>query len=151
MAARMTELGIKPEWEVMSNANIVQDCLRLIDGGFDPGPHWVNVVLGLDKVFQGALPYTPRVLHSMVDDLPSGSELCVSAIGAQQLPATTHALLLGGHLRVGLEDNLYLRRGKKATNAELVARAVRVVRELGMEPATAAEAREILGLKPLGS
>jgi len=111
MAARMTELGIKPEWEVMSNANIVQDCQRLIDAGFDSGPHWVNVVLGLDKAFQGALPYTPRVLHSMVDDLPTGSELCVSAIGPQQLPATTHALLLGGHLRIGLEDNLYLRRG----------------------------------------
>jgi 3-keto-5-aminohexanoate cleavage enzyme len=151
MAARMTELGIKPEWEVMSNANVVQDCQRLIDAGFDSGPHWVNVVLGLDKAFQGALPYTPRVLHSMVDDLPAGSELCVSAIGAQQLPATTHALLLGGHLRVGLEDNLYLRRGEKATNVALVARAARIVRELGMEPATPAEAREILGLKPLGS
>jgi uncharacterized protein (DUF849 family) len=151
MAARMTELGIKPEWEVMSNANILQDCQRLLGTGFDPGPHWVNVVLGLDKAFQGALPYTPRVLHSMVDDLPADSELCVSAIGAQQLPATTHALLLGGHLRVGLEDNLYVRRGEKATNAALVARAARIVRELGMEPATPAEAREILGLKPLGS
>ncbi|MCU1607780.1 MAG: uncharacterized protein JWP46_4245 [Modestobacter sp.] len=151
MAARMTELGIKPEWEVMSNANIVQDCQRLIDAGFDTAPYWVNVVLGLDHGFQGALPYTPRVLHHMVDDLPAGSELCVSAIGAQQLPATTHALLLGGHIRVGLEDNLYLRRGEKATNASLVARAVRIVRELGLEPATPTEAREILGLRPLGA
>jgi len=151
MAARMTELGIKPEWEVMSNANIMQDCHRLIDAGFDRGPHWVNVVLGLHNAFQGALPYTPRVLHNMVDDLPADSELCVSAIGAQQLPATTHALLLGGHVRVGLEDNLYLRRGEKATNVALVARAARIVRELGMEPATPAEAREILGLKPLES
>ncbi len=151
MAARMTELGIKPEWEVMSNANIMQDCRRLIDAGFDRGPHWVNVVLGLHNAFQGALPYTPRVLHNMVDDLPADSELCVSAIGAQQLPATTHALLLGGHVRVGLEDNLYLRRGEKATNVALVARAARIVRELGMEPATPAEAREILGLKPLES
>jgi 3-keto-5-aminohexanoate cleavage enzyme len=151
MAARMSELGIKPEWEVMSNANIVQDCQRLIDAGFDKAPYWVNVVLGLDHAFQGALPYTPRVLHNMVDDLPAGSELCVSAIGAQQLPATTHALLLGGHIRVGLEDNLYLRRGEKATNASLVARAVRIVRELGLEPATPTEARQMLGLRPLGA
>lgn len=149
MAARMTERGIKPEWEVMSHANIVQDCARLIRGGFDAAPYWVNIVLGLDVPFQGALPYTPRGLQQMVEEIPAGSELCVSGIGAQQLPAVTHALLLGGHVRVGLEDNLYLRRGELATNEALVERIVRIIRELDCEPATPAEAREILGLPQL--
>jgi 3-keto-5-aminohexanoate cleavage enzyme len=149
MAARMTELGIKPEWEVMSPANIMQDFTRLTSSGFDTQPYWVNVVLGLEKAFQGAMPYTPRVLQQMVEELPAGSELCVSAIGPYQLPAISHALLVGGHVRVGLEDNLYYKRGELATNVQLVERAVRIIREYGCEPATPAEAREILGLPQL--
>jgi 3-keto-5-aminohexanoate cleavage enzyme len=149
MAARMTELGIKPEWEVMSPANLLQDCKRLIDSGFDTQPYWINAVLGLERPFQGAMPYTPRALHQMVEELPPGSELCVSGIGANQLPAISHALLVGGHVRVGLEDNLYYKRGELATNLQLVQRAVRIIREMGCEPATPAEAREILGLRPL--
>jgi uncharacterized protein (DUF849 family) len=149
MAARMTELGIKPEWEVMSLPNLQQDCRRLIGSGFDAQPYWINVVLGLERFFQGAMPYTPRSLHQMVDELPAGTELCVSAIGANQLPAVAHAVLLGGHVRVGLEDNLYYSRGKQATNVALVERAVRIVRELGCEPATPSEARETLGLAQL--
>jgi 3-keto-5-aminohexanoate cleavage enzyme len=151
MAARMTELGIKPEWEVMSHANILQDTKRLINSGFDSQPYWINVVLGLDQAFQGALPYTPRVLQQMVDELPPGAELCVSAIAANQLPAITHAILLGGHVRVGLEDNLNYRRGERATNVQLVQRAVRIIRELGHEPATPEEARQMLGLKSLAT
>jgi uncharacterized protein (DUF849 family) len=130
----------------MSIPNIVQDCRRLIESGFDTQPYWINVVLGLDRPFQGAMPYTPRALHQMVDELPDGTQLCVSAIGANQLPAITHAILLGGHIRVGLEDNLYYRRGELATNVDLVTRAARIVRELGCEPATPSEARDILGL-----
>jgi len=149
MAARMTELGIKPEWEVMSLPNLQQDCRRLTESGFDTQPYWINVVLGLERFFQGAMPYTPRSLHQMVDELPAGTELCVSAIGANQLPAVAHAVLLGGHVRVGLEDNLYYSRGKQATNVQLVERAVRIVRELGCEPATPSEARETLGLAQL--
>ncbi|MFE4754957.1 3-keto-5-aminohexanoate cleavage protein [Streptomyces mirabilis] len=149
MAARMTELGIKPEWEVMSPSHIVQDCKRLIDSGFDAQPYWINAVMGLHRNFQGAMPYTPRALHQMVEELPAGSELCVSAVAAGQLPAITHALLLGGHVRVGLEDNLNYRRGELTTNVRLVERAVRIVRELGCEPATPSETREILGLRPL--
>lgn len=149
MAARMTELGIKPEWEVMSPANLLQDCKRLIESGFDTQPYWINAVLGLERPFQGAMPYTPRALHQMVEELPPGSELCVSGIGPNQLPAISHALLVGGHVRVGLEDNLYYRRGELATNLQLVERAVRIIREMGCEPATPAEAREMLGLKQL--
>ena len=146
LASRMRARGIKPEWEVMSHANIVQDCRRLIDAGADPGPHWINVVLGLDFAFQGALPYSPRILAQMVEELPEQSLLCVSAIGPAQLPATTAAILLGGHVRVGLEDNLYYSRGQLASNEQLVERTVRIIRELGCEPATPAEARQMLEL-----
>jgi 3-keto-5-aminohexanoate cleavage enzyme len=85
----------------------------------------------------------------MVDHLPAGAIFNVSAIGSAQLPATTQSLLLGGHVRVGLEDNLYYAKGDLATNVRLMERMVRIVRELGFEPATPAEARQVMGLKPL--
>jgi len=67
------------------------------------------------------------------------------------LNAALQSLLLGGHVRVGLEDNLYYERGVLANNVQLVERIVRIIRELGMEPATPEEAREIMGLKPLAA
>ena len=85
----------------------------------------------------------------MVEHLPAQTVFNVSAIGPAQLPATTHALLLGGHLRVGLEDNLFYSHGEPATNVALVERAVRIARELGFEPATPGEARQIMGLPAL--
>ncbi len=86
----------------------------------------------------------------LVEHLPANSIFFVAAIGPSQLPATTHAILLGGHFRVGLEDNLYYSRGRLARNEELVTRSVGIVRALGHEPATPAEARAIMGLKPAG-
>lgn len=147
-AERFRERGIKPEWEFMNLSHMYQDFKRLTAGGFDEPPYYVNFVLGMDKGFQGALPYTPKMLQHFVDDLPDQSIFCVSAIGANQLPATTHALLIGGHIRVGLEDNLYYGRGDLASNERLVERAVRIVHELGLEVATPTEARQMLGLSP---
>ena len=103
----LQERGVKPEWEVMSPAHMVKDMIPLCDAGYDKPPYFVNIVLGI-AAFQGALPYTPRLLQMMVDLLPPESIFCVSAIGPAQLPATTVGILLGGHVRVGLEDNLYL-------------------------------------------
>ena len=148
MAKLFQQKGVKPEWEVFSLAHILQDTTRLIEAGFDKPPYYVNMVLGA-MGFQGGYPYTPKILQMMVDHLPQNSIFNVSGIGQAQLPATTHAILLGGHLRVGLEDNNYYSHGRLARNEELVARAVRIVRELGAEPATAAEAREMIGLKPV--
>lgn len=150
MAKLFQEKGVKPEWEVFSLAHILQDTTRLIEAGFDKPPYYVNMVLGA-MGFQGGYPYTPKILQMMVDHLPKNSIFNVSAIGTAQLPATTHAILLGGHLRVGLEDNNYYSHGRLANNEELVARAVRIVRELGAEPATAAEAREMIGLAPVNA
>ncbi len=147
LAQRMQEKGIKPEWEVMSLEHMLQDMTRLIKAGYDKPPYYVNIVLGMDRTFQGALPYTPKILQTMVEMLPADALFCVSAIGPSQLPATVHSILLGGHVRVGLEDNNYYSRGKMATNEQLVERTVRIIRELGCEPATPAEARQMLGLK----
>jgi 3-keto-5-aminohexanoate cleavage enzyme len=149
MAELFKRKGLKPEWEVFALSHLVQDCTRLIKAGYDEPPYYVNIVLNGHLGFQGALPYSPKILQTMVDHLPKGAVFNVSAIGPAQFPATTNSVLLGGHARVGLEDNLYYAKGRLATNEELVARMVRIIRELGAEPATAAEAREMLGLKPL--
>jgi uncharacterized protein (DUF849 family) len=148
MAQLFKQKGVKPEWEVFSLAHILQDTTRLIEAGCDRKPYYVNMVLGA-MGFQGGYPYTPKILQHMVDHLPKDSIFCVSGISTAQLPATTHAILLGGHVRLGLEDNNYYSRGRLATNEELVARTVRIIRELGAEPATASEAREMLGLAPV--
>ena len=127
----------------------MQDMTRLINQGYDKPPYYINIVLGMDKMFQGGMPYTSDILTQMVNMLPPESIFCVSAVGPAQLPATTHALLLGGHVRVGLEDNMYLSRGVKGSNLSFVERQVQIMSELGCEPATPAEARDMIGLPQL--
>lgn len=146
MAQLFCEKGIKPEWEVFSPAHIIQDATRLIGKGYDKPPYYFNFVLGAHRNFQGAMPYSHDVLEAMIKLLPPQSVWCISPIGPAQLPGTTQAMLWGGHVRVGLEDNLYYRRGELATNEQLVARTVRIATELGREIATPAEARAALNL-----
>lgn len=145
LATLMKERGIKPEWEVFNPADLLTDVQACIDAGLDEPPYFINFVLGV-RAFQGAMPYTPRILQQMVDIMPKEAVFNVSAIGPFQLNAGVQSILLGGHVRVGLEDNLYYSRGRLATNVEQVERIVRIIRDLGMEPATPAEAREIIGL-----
>jgi len=149
LVKRMTDKGIKPEWEVFSPEHILQDVTRLIQKGYDKPPYYINMVLGGDKGFQGAMPYSHDVLDFMIKCLPPQSIWCVSGIGPAQLPASMQALLLGGHVRVGLEDNHYFSRGVKATNLMLVERLVRQMADMGIEPMGTGEARELLGLKAL--
>jgi len=149
LVKRILEKGAKPEWEVFSPEHILQDVTRLIQKGYDKPPYYINMVLGGEKGFQGAMPYSHEILAAMVRHLPPQSIWCVSGIGPVQVPATTQALLLGGHVRVGLEDNHYYSRGQKATNLMLVERQVRIMTELGFEPMSAVESRELLGLKQL--
>jgi len=151
LATKMQAKGIKPEWEVFSPTHLLQDVIRLLEAGLDEAPYFINFVLGADRGFQGAMPYSPKILQDMVDLMPEGANFNVSAIGPSQLNAALQSLLLGGHVRVGLEDNLYYERGVLANNVQLVERIVRIIRELGMEPATPEEAREIMGLKPLAA
>lgn len=149
LAKRFQERGVKPEWEVFNPAHILQDVTRLIEKGYDKPPYFINMVLGTDRNFQGGMPYSHDILTAMIRMLPPQSVFCVSGIGPAQLPATTQAMLLGGHVRVGLEDNNYYDRGVLATNEMLVERTVRIARDLNLEIASPAEAREMLGLKPL--
>jgi 3-keto-5-aminohexanoate cleavage enzyme len=146
LVKRILERGIKPEWEVFSPVHILQDVTRLIQKGYDKPPYYINMVLGADKGFQGAMPYTQDVLSAMIAALPPESIFCVSAIGPAQLAATTQAMLSGGHVRVGLEDNNYYARGQLATNEVLVERTARIASELQLEIASPAEARDLLGL-----
>jgi 3-keto-5-aminohexanoate cleavage enzyme len=145
LAQAMKDRGIKPEWELMSLSDLVW-VKELIALGYDEPPHYINIVLGTHKLMSGATPYTPRNLQRFVEDLPENSLFCVSGVGPAQLPSSVHSLILGGQARVGLEDNVYYARGRLATNVELVERMVRILHEMNMEPATPAEAREMLGL-----
>jgi 3-keto-5-aminohexanoate cleavage enzyme len=145
LASMMKERGIKPEWEVFSPTHLLQDVQAGLAAGLDEPPYFINFVLGVGA-FQGAMPYTPKILQQMVDMMPQDAIFNVSAIGPHQLNAGVQSILLGGHVRVGLEDNLYYSRGRLARNIEQVDRIVRIIRDLGLEPATAAEARQIIGL-----
>ncbi|MEM9436696.1 MAG: 3-keto-5-aminohexanoate cleavage protein [Pseudomonadota bacterium] len=145
LAQRMKELGIKPEWECFGPHNML-DPLTLIKEGLDEPPYIFNFVLGVQRGIQGAMPFSMKTLQTMVDMLPKEAIFTVSGIGPAQLPAAMGALLCGGHVRVGLEDNMYYSRGVLANNLQLVERLARQVDEMGYEPATTAEARSMLGV-----
>lgn len=150
LARAMQERGIKPEWEVFGPTHIVNDAIRLIEKGYDKPPYFFNFVLGASRNFQGAMPYSHDILDVMIRLLPPDSVWNISAIGPAQLPGTTQAMLRGGHVRVGLEDNLYYARGQLATNEQLVERTARIARELQLDIASPAEARDMLGLRQIG-
>lgn len=140
---RMRELGVKPEMEIY-NLAMLRDVQAVIKKDLVEKPYYINIVLGMR--YQGACDATPEVLYTLRNFLPADAIFNCTAVGPAQLPITTMAMLLGGCVRVGLEDNIYYSKGELATNAQLVARTVRIARELGKEPATPDEAREILGL-----
>lgn len=110
-------------------------------------PVSITFVMGMNKVSQGAIGYSQENLDFMIRKLPQGTNFTTMAIGAHQLPGVTYGMLKGGNVRVGMEDNVYYSHGQLATsNAQLVERMVRIIREMDMEVATPAEAREILKL-----
>ena len=142
---QMKKLGIKPEMEIYSHA-MLRDVENLIKKGLVEKPYYINLVLGM--TYQGAVDATPKYLNSILDFLPEDAIFNVTPVGAAQLPLTTMAMILGGCLRVGMEDNIYYRKGEMVkTNAQFVARAVRIARELNKEPMKPDEARKFLGLK----
>ena len=146
LAQAMKDRGIKPEWEVFGPTHIVQDVATLVAEGLDDDPPFVNMVLNVHRGFQGAMPYSAKTFQFMIDLLPKNAIFGVSGIGTSQLSASIQSVLLGGHARTGLEDNLYYAQGDLATNQRLTERLVRIVRDMGFEPATPKEARDILGL-----
>jgi 3-keto-5-aminohexanoate cleavage enzyme len=146
-AAEMKKRGIKPELEYYHPgcAWVVRD---LIENGLLAKPYWIQTVMGYQT---SSYPTVENVLQ-LLKEFPEDAMWLCSAIGPFQLPLTTLATLMGGHVRVGLEDNVYYARGRKAkSNAELVARAVRIAKELNRPLATPEQARAMLGLKAMAS
>ena len=140
----MVNRGIRPEMEVFNHAMLFE-VQRLAEQGLIRKPFYINIVLGMK--YQGAEPATPETFYSIVQKLSPGTIFNSTGVGPAQTSIATLGMLLGGCARVGLEDNIYYRKGELAQgNAQLVARIVRIARELGLEPATPDEARRYLGL-----
>ncbi len=142
--ARMREYDVKPELEIFDKGHLA-NARRLASEGVLTLPQHADFVLGVP----GGLEATVQNLCDLVDDLPAGCTWTVAGIGRQQLPLAMVAIAMGGHVRVGLEDNLYYSKGRLARNEELVARVVRIAQEAGRVVATPDQAREILGLRKL--
>ena len=142
----MIENGIKPEYECFELGHI-DTILGMAKKGEVPAhPMQFNFVLGV----HGCTPATVENLAFFASKIPAGSTWTVSGVGRAAWTMAAAAIAMGGNVRVGFEDNIYLGKGQKAaSNGELVAKVVRIAKELGREIANPAEAREILSLKPL--
>ena len=142
LAARMQELGVKPELEIYDTGHL-EVALALCEEGLIPEPLQFSIVMGI----QGGMPATPTALVQLVDRLPPGAVWQAIAIGRWNLPMTAIGLAMGGNARTGMEDTIMLRRGVPAeSNAQLVERLVAVSRALEREPASVAEVEERLAL-----
>jgi uncharacterized protein (DUF849 family) len=141
MAARFKALGIKPELETFA-AGDIEFGKALISEGLIDGVPLFQFVLGV----RWGAPADTRTVMYMRELLPNNSQWAALGTGRLQMPMVTQVLLLGGNVRVGLEDNLYLKRGVFATNGQLVERAKLLIEMLGYEAASPNEARDILGL-----
>lgn len=141
LADKMYSNNIKPEIEAF-DLGMIDNTRFLLKEGVLKGPLQFNLVMNV----RGSALGTPRNLLHMIESLPQESTFTVSGIGASQLPMLTMSILLGGHVRTGLEDTVLYDKGVLATNVMLVERMVRISKEMGREIATPDEARKILGL-----
>jgi uncharacterized protein (DUF849 family) len=145
MARRIRELGVRPELEVFDTGHLVM-VKELIRDGLVDDPVLIQLCTGIPY---GA-PQDPATLLAMVAQLPPGAVFSAFAIGRMQLPYVAMAVLVGGNVRVGLEDNLYLRRGVLASNGELVERAVAILEAMNVRVLGPDEVREKLALRRHG-
>ena len=136
--------GIKPEIEIF-DAGMLTVTEHFVKTGHLPTPLHFQFCLGVP----GAMPATVENLQYLVNKIPAGSTWSAFGVGKGHMPMMYTALALGGNIRVGLEDNVWFEKGVHASNVSLVERAVQAVKVFGKEPATPAEAREILGIPPL--
>lgn len=141
-AQAMKDNRVRPEFEIF-DVGMISNALQLEREGLVEAPFHFDFVLGVP----GALPATARHLMHCVDTLPSGATWSVAGMGRHQLPMAALAVILGGHVRVGFEDNIYYRKGELAnSNAQLVERVARIAAELERPLASPDEARSILGI-----
>jgi uncharacterized protein (DUF849 family) len=141
-ARRIQELGVKPELEIFDTGHLWFAKQMLAEGLLDAPPMF-QFCLGIPW---GA-PADTVSMKAMADNLPAGAVWAGFGIGRSQMAMVAQAVLLGGHVRVGLEDNLYLGRGVLASNGQLVEKAVKIIELMGARTVTPAEARKKLGLK----
>lgn len=140
---KMIERNIKPELEVFDKS-MIDMALRLHKKGFIKAPMHFDFVMGVNGGISGTL----RDFVFLRESIPAGSTYTVAGVGRFEFTLATAAIIDGGHVRVGLEDNLYISKGVLTkSNGELVEKVVRLAKEFGREIATPAEAREILSLK----
>ena len=142
-AKRIQELGVRVEMEIFDTGHL-WFANQLVEEGLIDAPPMYQLCMDIPY---GA-PADPLLLAAMVNQLPPGAVWTSFALGRMQMPWVAQSVLLGGHVRVGLEDNLYLSRGVKATNAQLAERARTIIEAMGAKVATPDEAREILQLRP---
>ncbi|WP_265312392.1 3-keto-5-aminohexanoate cleavage protein [Sphingomonas lycopersici] len=142
MAKRVQELGVRPELEVFDFGHLVF-VKDLIKEGLLDNPLMIQLCLGIPY---GA-PDDPMTTMALVNQLPEGAIFSGFSIGSRQLPFVAMAVLAGGNVRVGLEDNLYLQRGVKASNADLVTRAKTIIEAMNVRVMGPAEVREKLKLR----
>lgn len=140
-AEEFERYGVRPEFEVF-DVGMIANAMELVKKGFFTGHLHFDLVMGVP----GAIPATAENLLHLIRQLPEGATWTVAGIGRHELPMAALGVVLGGHVRVGLEDNIYYRKGELATNAQLVERVVRIAGELERQVATPDEARQILHL-----
>lgn len=141
LAKTMLDRGIKPELEIF-DVSMIANALFYLKRGVLKAPLHFNLVVNVP----GSIKGTPKNLLFLAENLPKDCTFSVTAIGKQHLPMLTMALLLGGHVRVGLEDTLTLHDGSPASNETLVDQVLEVARTLGKKPVTPVRAREILSM-----
>jgi len=142
MARFAQEWGVKPELEVFDMGQ-VGIAMQLVGKGLIDGNPMFQFCLGID----GGAAASAQSLLALKSLIPDNAIWAAFGISRHEMPMVAQAILLGGNVRVGLEDNLYLERGVLATNGQLVEKAIRIVRDLGARPLTPAQARQKLGLK----
>lgn len=143
LAGVFKETGVKPEIEVFETG-MINNAVFLKNKGLLEGPLHFDFVLGAP----GAMPGTLKNLLFLSESIPSGSTWTVAGIGRSEIPLAAGAVVMGGHVRVGLEDNLKMPDGSPASNAGLVEKIVRIAGEIGREIAAPDEARSILSIPP---
>lgn len=143
LAKAYQETGVKPEIEVFETG-MINNAIFLEKKGFIKAPLHFDFVLGAP----GSMPGTVKNLQFLSESIPAGSTWSVAGIGKAEIPLSAAAIAMGGHVRVGLEDNLYMPDGSPASNPLLVEKIVRIAREIGREIATPDEARSLLSLDP---
>ena len=140
-AEEFERYGVRPEFEIF-DVGMIANAMKLVKKGFFTGHLHFDFVMGVP----GAIPATAENLLHLVRQLPEGATWTVAGIGRHELSMAALGVVLGGHVRVGLEDNIYYRKGELATNAQLVERVVRIAGEMERKVATPDEARQILHL-----